>query len=341
MTSGRRLVLPPLRADLLNLLGWKQQGTQAGEVIRYVRVGRWLVRPGLLRRFLGSSHCRAADLVRMRVHSFSRTSVAGDADLVLIRDEHRPKVCVFSLASRRKKVQLLSEFDHRQEMEAMAIMAGQGVRLPPILERDDATNSYVQEIVCDPLGRAAVISPRLAEELLLAFVRRNEVSFLPLDLYAERNEQALSAAAAYLPAGLHRALSEVLSEFTRQSTCTEVPIVQCHGDFSTGNIIRSDAGEYLFIDFDRSFVANLLFDVMYFGVTSGLPRWKVIDLLTQAARSANGRLGPSGDALYDVARSLFLLDLNVFAARRYAEIPSPVDRVCRFTLSIIEQTIRA
>jgi hypothetical protein len=339
------LAVQPLRKECLELLKKRDLRLAKGRrgAIQYFQIGRWLVRYDYIQRFIFSRQCRLIDVVRFKWRYFERTVATEESDLILIRDEGRPKICLFSLAQKQKDVVLLYEFDYGQEMYAMEEFTRLGIPHPPIVSNDDGEFSYVQTIIGDPLGKLVLANDSAAESVLLDFLRKNDVAYQDLNSYIDRGRDAISVAEAYLSEDLlmvSRQMLESLSFGSRVTLGEKVPCVQCHGDFSIGNILIADDGSPFLIDFDRSFRANVFFDAMYFGINMHLSKAELIELLGKVDRSCGLKLGLPDSDLYRFAISLFVVDLNRFLALRFSAISDERDRVCQYTLNFIDRAAK-
>lgn len=343
MFFATRLIYPAPRAEVMDLLGWRAPaaGTTGGQV-EFIQIGRWLVRKRLVRRFMLSPQYRVVDFLRLRRRSFDRDAVPGNADLVMIRNEGRPKACIFDLKGRTKEVRLLYAFDYHQEMTAMNIFLENGIRCPKLVETNGAENRYLQRLVCDPLARQAKTSVADAGIELQRFIARCRPSVRKLGIYQKEYQVALRRVENFMSKDIHDALSRRAADCSNGlgvSSDAGIPVIQCHGDYSSGNVVRGDDGKYYLLDLDRSFEAAAFFDVMYFGFSNDLPRNIVIKYLQSVDSAFSLGLNLNGEKLFELANYLYLLDLTRFLRLRIEGISDMEDRVCKYTIGLLEKAL--
>lgn len=335
-----------LREECLTVLqsqGFRAtQGSDAGR-LKYLHIGRWLIRPRLFARFLISPHCRVADVARLRFKYFQTDGSVKPADMILIRDAVRPKVCLYFLEDGWKRVLMHYEYDFRREVQAAGIFEREGIPCLPLLSIDEEEHSFVQILVGDIFGRQLHVRESEAESLLVEMISKSAFQDEDLAHYFARGRQVIAAMSDIVASELidssENLMDAALSEASDAGVST-VPVLRCHGDFSLNNILRGARGEYYLIDFDRSFVATALFDAMYFGMGNGWSQQEIAGLLRKVLRACKREINLPDRQLFDLARALYAVDLGRYLHERLTVIENDRDRICWYSLGLMQAALR-
>jgi hypothetical protein len=296
----------------------------------------------LVGRFAASQLWQLGDV--RRVHLARVATSAVETDLILVRDSGRPKVSTFSIAKRVKNVQVVHEYDYRREIYAMEFFAKRGIAIPPFQRQDTGTLAYRQKLVRNPLVRLRQLDSLQVENALQELVRRGHLGRQPASTYVEECERRLANSRGCIPDSLSQACLEVLDDLRRQVATkpgTLIQMVQAHGDFSRGNYLCGDDGKRYLIDFDRSFEATEYFDAMYYATEEGLDSRQTTEMLCRLAKTWQVRLTPFENDPCRWARALFVMDLVRFLVSRFEALPDSPDRICRYSICLLERAVGA
>jgi hypothetical protein len=305
-------------------------------VARYLHVGRWLVREDRVRTFVRSPHCRWRDFVRATWRYFEPNETTAQTQLLLLQELVRPKLSMFALDDGTKDVRFHHRVDYETETAALEEFSARGVCTPPIVLREPARHRYLQRLVCDPLFPPARRSNVDLGAFLLTLSRNANVTFVPVERYLEQHGALLQARRPRLEPKLSAALARatVLVGESRLFAARGIPHARCHGDFSLNNVLMSSDGLVYFNDFDRSFEANLFYDVLYCHINTSLPLATAVATLSELGRRA-GVDHADTTLLFRVALNLFLLDLHGYVTTRYVTLGDDQDRACAHSLDVL------
>jgi hypothetical protein len=327
-----------LRAECAALLRSREflEGEVRPGAVRYLHIGRWLVREDYVRRFSRSPHCRWRDLVRAKWRYFEGNGATAQTQLLLLQELVRPKVSLFALDQGTKDVRFYHRLDYETEMAALEAFSARGVLTPPIAFRDPAQHRYVQEIVCDPLF------PKRSDAdlgtLLLSLSSNAHLVYVPVEHYLRQHDALLQERRPRIEPRLAAALTKatVAVAESRLFAASGIPHARCHGDFSRNNVLVSNAGLAYFNDFDRSFEANLFYDVLYCHINTSLPLPTALATLDQLGRRA-GVGHADATSLFRAALNLFLLDLHGYMTTRYLTLGNDQDKACAHSLDVLQR----
>src|SRR5690606_8202151 len=119
------------------------------------------------------------DLPGFRVR-FIASAKSPAPDLVLVRGAPRPKLSSFVIAQGHRRTAVLHQTDFNTELAALAHFAGLGVSVPRILHSEDVGQTYVQELVANPLSGAQASSPEDVLTVLAEIVGRTDWQSRPI-----------------------------------------------------------------------------------------------------------------------------------------------------------------
>jgi hypothetical protein len=306
----------------------------------YLRCGRWLVRRSHFLRFSSSHLCRWRDLLRVRGWFLSADGQTSLAPLMLLREDGRPKLSVFDLDKGVRRVQFLRRADFDGEIEAIGHFASRGLSVPKAGAVDEVGLCYQQQLVLDPMRARFLTTPVEVMDQIEALAAAGQPEWLSATEFLSRCAEAVEGISGHIGSGLSGFLGGLLDRAGSRDgrfPGLKVPMLRCHGDLSTGNVLRGEDGRVYLIDFDRSFVANAWFDAIYYSRVAGLPESEEGLLIGRVT----SRLGMKADAgglfgWVDPA-GLTALDLAVYVHRRLLSVESGPDRLCRYSLDLMEK----
>jgi hypothetical protein len=251
-------------------------------------------------------------------------------------------VSVFSISQRERDVFIHYGFDFEREIAAIEDFTDQEFSVPPISNINHQNQSYKQKLVCDPLSRGTRVSSASLAQILQSFQMKSDLEYLPTESYLDQVCQSvdyLGTQGLYkFPEKLYERREE-LRESLPSIFLKGVPMCRAHGDFSAGNMLIGDDGLSYLNDFDRSFLASFVFDLMYVAVIERWPRSRILGSLNAVMRHRDSVFVGAEEDLLDVCENMFVMDLCLFIEDRHRFISHPEDRKCKFSVSMIERVI--
>lgn len=226
-------------------------------------------------------------------------------DLAFLRDKPQHKITLLDFRSRQKTVFWSSLGALEASILSERYFAENGVPVvSSVVDFDHLVSS--QAILGTPLAFAETLKP-----IVISLKRYSQRVAVEASL-EDRSATARSIA-SYI------GLSYVLDLIDHIIRCLAtqhlgyVPVARVHGDLSPFNVV-SDASEFYLIDFERSFVASIWYDLVYIDVLKYDTSMLGLEMACDLVQTFFPQFSPS--EAYVFALSTFILDNLVFMKER-------------------------